>query len=966
MRSKFLVSVLFAGFLAAAGAITLERAEAESRQLQAVVRKIAAIGSAGDGGDAEHPAEALGTGHRAEDAFVHASAAASVPDASGHAQGSHKPEASLLAALASGAEDEHLSAPHDRTGPPMGRARNPKISGHSLTAVRVRQLSHSLRVVFFLDEPVPYVVRRNAVTGRAFIDLANVRIESFDSELNDIADSRLSGIWLIDAGPEAARIELRLGAGEIQIEDFALFEPPAIVLDIFRPGDEYTELPREFERRSSPSTDISHSALPPELLGPSVQIAAPPTPLTSAEPQAADADEKGEILFAMRADFEGFPIDEIHVRSLGASGVLQFFFRRRWGSAFSAGIQYLEHSPGAPDALHVLYLVAESRYQLSRGSNARNSADAQNFYRQALFSAESPGLAAFARRRLAQMKYASGQYLEALYYLDRIPIDTEHPRLAKEVRTERARVIAELRSEDEAIATLREIFPVRDAEWVDFGGATLEGKLLLSSGEPEQAWEAMQIASAIDAEWWQRDIDSAQIFGKTARDMGELDRAIEAYDYAVYSFMRRMNDRPSLFMEYADLLRRYRDRALLEGRHDDAAEYDEEARIWYRRLLHLGRDGEPATPEAREARAQLARYHALAMSEGEASYALYFMGRGEIHDAMEQLITAKRRAVSSGEGGEALAYAAGEILDPYLKWANDRGLWHETLVAWGNFGEFLKAGPARNATRISLAKAMTEVDMNEEALEIVEGLLAQTSYGSGAATDALRIQRAAILNRVGRGVEVIAELEKFAQSESITSARVDAMRALAQVYNHNDLPIQAAQMFEKIGRTNELPSVERGNAWLTAGRLYLDQGLPRQSVEVGLRAIVYEEDQDENTGIKAWDKALSGRLKMMLGRSFFALEEYRRAIVLFEDYLARGGLSGGERGLAHYLLGLSRSYVEDPASARASLSASRRDTDVPKVWRDASAEILARLDYDSAKRFDALFGETNRNSGDRN
>jgi len=871
---------------------------------------------------------------------------------------------SLLAALAPDEPQDHSAIHADEV------SHTSPVHGNSLTGIRVRPLSHSLRVVLFFESPVPYVVRKNPDTGRVTIDMVNVRIESFESELNALTDSRLKGIWMIDAGPEISRLELRLGDGDIEVEDFALFDPPALVLDIFRLGDEFTELPREFRRPNEPVINSSHSALPPGLVGPSTPLEDAPQPMTApnhahdshdshsaghSDHDAPHEDNAGDIVFAMREDYEGFPIDRIQVYSPEARSVLRSFLGRRWGTAFSSGLQYLEHDPGAGDAIHVLYLMAESRFQLSRDSTARNSVDAQNFYRQALLAVDSPDLTAFARRRLSFMQYTSGQYLEALYYIDQIPEDPSHPRIAQELRVERARVLEKLRSSEEVLTEIRDIFPARDALWVELGGATLEGRVLFSSGELEQAWEVMQHASAFDSLWWQRDIDSAEVFGRTARDMGDLEQALETYDYAVYSFMKYMNDRPEIFIDYADRLRRFRDRALLEGRHDDAAELDEEARIWYRRLLHIGRDGKRMDGIARIAQLQIARGHASATVDGETGYALYFLGRGEIHAAMEQLAIAKRKAAVSGDGDEALSYAASEILEPYLAWANEHELWHMSLVAWGKFGKFLNEGPARTATRLDLAKAMAELDMNSEALAIINGLLTDTSESRLASSEALRIQRANILNDMGRGLETLTELETLAERDSITSARVDATRTLARVYSSNEMPIQAAQTYELLARTNQIPSAERGAAWLSAGRLYLDQGLPRQTIEVGLRAIVYQEEQLEFSGNAAWDEKTDNRITLMLGRAFFELGDYRRATVLLEDYAARDGIGGGDLGLANYLLGISRSNIEDPARARDLLSASQRVSGIPKVWRSASSELLARLDYDPAERFEALF-----------
>ncbi len=150
---------------------------------------------------------------------------------------------------------------------------------------------------------------------------------------------------------------------------------------------------------------------------------------------------------------------------------------------------------------------------------------------------------------------------------------------------------------------------------------------------------------------------------------------------------------------------------------------------------------------------------------------------------------------------------------------------------------------------------------------------------------------------------------------------------------------------------------ERGEAWLNAGRLYLDHGLPGQAVEVGLRAVVFEEEQRENIGVDAWDDRTAGNLRLLLGRAFFKLGHYRRATILLEDYVAREGVTPAERGMGNYFLGLAQREYENTGRARASLSAARRDMKVPKIWRDASAEILARLDYDPVERFDALFSE---------
>ncbi|MCH8333552.1 ATP-dependent Clp protease ATP-binding subunit, partial [Candidatus Sumerlaeota bacterium] len=480
--------------------------------------------------------------------------------------------------------------------------------------------------------------------------------------------------------------------------------------------------------------------------------------------------------------------------------------------------------------------------------------------------------------------------------------------------------------------------------------AELKGMILQSLGRDQDAWEAYQRATEIDPLWWRRDAGRAESYARAADKTGEMAQAERAYFFAVHSFEEKVWTMPGMFLSYADLLRRLGDGARRRGMTDEALAFDRDARHWYRRILGLLGEESSESALRSEAQRRLREYYGAEIASGKASLGLFHMSRGEVIQAMAQLQGAYEENVLSGAGSAPVREAVNEIVEPYMSWAVRQGLWHEVIGAWELFGRELQESHARNAALSYLATSLSSVGLDARSLLIIEDLL-QKEEGSGIPTkDLLRVRRAEILSRLGRGEEVIEPLKELSERDSITNVRTDALRVLAGVYADMGRNLEAAQALEELASGSDLAADERGNVWARAGNIYLEESMTDHAIEIGLRALILEDEHQGNSSSPLWDVAVGNRLRLMLGRAFYEQGDFERASITLRDYLNRDGLHPGEKGMGGYLLSASQRLRGEVADARTTLENAQSDFSIPEIWRKASAEALATLQWEEARK----------------
>lgn len=890
---------------------------------------------------------------------------------------------------------------------PAGAAPLGQTESEATIGIRIDPYPDTLRVVILLDEATPYVLQIDPARRRATLELIGLEFVYFQSDLNEINDPRVEGIWLASSGPEASILEFRLSRDDIDVDDFSTTDPPAIILEFFtpdmgenfRPGRSFSF--RIATRTPQAQSDAGHeatvasadnpaggpvfsSSLPDmfgnagisdvtDTHGAAAHVAESHGVQThvaeshgsehaSAEGHIVSAVEDARIdefqirrasasVFGAIDRYNGFPIHEIEMETAGGEAILAYFKNLQWGNVLTEGLRLLDTNPETVDLSNLLYLLAEARSRIGAGKDSDIVLDHINFYEQALFHGANPRLSAFAHARLLQLNLKAGRPSEALYHLNAsMPGATGTGRIR--LRAQRVKILDAISRTDEALELADSLMRENIDLEIRLDLAAFQARQALGEMDYAKAWKILNDpnlkdtspGALTDFQWWQMSPEDAELYGSVADKMGELETARQAYRYAAYTFEDLAWDRPGMYLAYADLLRRMSREALNAGDSERADKLDEEAYHWYLRILGLV---EPSDTDAQynleEAKQALRDRYSVEITTGSASFALYHLSHGEIEDAMRQLRKAQQQSILTASSSEPLTYAINQILEPYMRRSFGAGDWHDVLAAWKSFGAYLEEGESLNACRGYIARAMAEIGLNSEALILFESLL-ELEEGSGIPTrDVLFVWKAKLLNRMGRGEEAIEELEVLARSKSLANIGARAAQALAEIYESSGKTLLAAQAQERIARDAELDARERGNAWLKAGDLYLGEGLPHQAQEIMRRALIFEAEYAGRAEAPPWPVNISKRIRMTLARAFAEQNDYKRSAMTLENYLAQAGLTPEERGLGNYMLGESRRQMGRPDAARTAYESAINDDEIPEVWRKASTEALRAM-----------------------
>lgn len=842
------------------------------------------------------------------------------------------------------------------TSAPLGAAASePDASAAKLKSIRVQPHANVIRVVLVLSKPAAYVLTLNPTEGRGYVDLINVRVDFFQSELNEIEDSRLAGIRLVSQRAEGARLEFLFASATISVDDFALNEPPAIILDFFDPKADSTYLPGGGLRATTSTGNARAGSSPSPALpaewGGEIRRASTPKAVTAEATPQEPTQEAAPALSARSLgptarEYQGFPIDEISV-SKDAEEFHELFLNRQWATALASGLNYLEKHPGAKDLPGVLYLLAEARYQSGGAAGDGSLRDPINFYEQALRVRSSGNLGSFAHQRLAQLLTQAGMPNEALPHLEAAFAATQGA-AQKRVKMQMAKALAACGRNAEALKAARQLQSDAPDERSRVEMAALEASLLQDSNDLEGAWSAFQKAAAIDPDWVKLNPEYAERFARAADQKGERALAKKVYAAAVYNSTNQAWERPGLYLGYADLLRRLAVTAREQGFGDKADAYEHEADEWYSRVLSIVDPSNPQlAPDLVKAKQALRESHASEITQGAAGYALFLEGRGDIYGAMYQLQKAYEQSYLTGSGTAPLKPAALVILEPYMSWAIRLGNWHEVLAAWQNFGGMLGEGPPRNRCLGYVAKALSGLGLYPDALKMFDVLLAQPKDSGGLTEDLLFEWKAEVLCQLGRGKEAIGRLESLRRKDTITNIRANALRVLADIYEKSGEKLEAAQASEALANGTDLSPDERGKAWDRAASLYLEEEMPTQTIDIGLRALRYEAEQSQNKTGTPWDPSVTVGLRHSLARAYYATNKFEEAAATLQSYLALKGLSADERGFGQFLLGECWRQLGVTADAQTAYQTAQADKSLPELWRKAAGEALASMEWEA-------------------
>lgn len=818
----------------------------------------------------------------------------------------------------------------------------------NVIGVRIHPFADLLRVVLLLDRPATYTLYDPLELERIKVSLLRCDIAYFPSELNRINDPRLTGIFLLSHEGDGLDFEFRLPSKEILIDDFELRDPPALVLDFYLDDAERVPLPVSPEFASpkpslpavwavkidSPETrdPLSGTSSVVAKLKPLDHHSEKAAPRAHA-PSAEDAKPRAH-------EYDDFPIDQVEFTSAVFKPVLAAFTNHQWASALSEGLKRLEAHPDTSDLAQLLILLAEARYQVGRNGGKEGLADQINFYEQALRVTPAGGLRNFAHRRLASLLAEAGRPDEAVPHLE-AAFSMAGREAQETLKRDLALGMAATGREAEALHFARELKNETSNPTLKIEMLAIEGKVHQRLGRDADAWKKFQEARGIEANWMLRDGENALSYARAADAMGEINEARRVLAHAVYEGTDYTWTQPAIYLAYADLLRRLAGQARTGGFDERALALEREADMWYTRVLSIADPRDERTlPDLQAARRALRESNAEAIARGAAGYAQFLEGRGQIGDAMDQLRNAYLQSSLSASGKAPLRQAVESILEPYMSWALRQERWPDVIAAWQSFGSELGDARARDNCLGYVAKSLAELGLQDQALEILNGLL--TGSSDSPTQDVLVVWRAEVLNKLGRGREAIEELEHIRSKPTLTRTRITALEALADIRRREGDELEAAQVLEELASASDLAPDKRGEAWVEAARLYLHESMPRQAIEIGLRALYFE--NEFTNGRAPWSDTTMIRVRGLLARAYHEAGRYEEAALTLQHYLAFTSLSPSERGFGQYLLGEARRNSGDREGAKLAYETAQADGSLPEVWRKAALDAVRALE----------------------
>jgi tetratricopeptide (TPR) repeat protein len=201
---------------------------------------------------------------------------------------------------------------------------------------------------------------------------------------------------------------------------------------------------------------------------------------------------------------------------------------------------------------------------------------------------------------------------------------------------------------------------------------------------------------------------------------------------------------------------------------------------------------------------------------------------------------------------------------------------------------------------------------------------------------------------MGEPAEALKTLETVRQGGGDAGYRAEAGQLLARGYERTGPALRAAQAWQALA---EAPGVEAptvGRALARAGEIFLNEAMPEQALEAGLRALILESQLGAEPDKAGWGGETGDALRLVLARAYAARGDWTRAVVTMQDYLARAGVQGEQRvGALRELADYQEAHGRR-SQALATLKSVGDEADAAPVVRRAADQTIKILQWDQA------------------
>lgn len=822
-------------------------------------------------------------------------------------------------------------------------------SAHVLRDVRIRQLPDVLRVILVFDRTAPYVVRRDDQQPRVWLDLINTRVEFLAPELSRILDDRLAGIWLRRQSEAMATLEFRFYSAKTKIEDFSLADPPVVVIDIARedqpeyrvkPAPAQSASPHVYAAPGGPIVSARWLDLPETA---TVKIAATP-PSAAAETKTANqptsdalavtAAAVKEEVHPIQVDYDYFPVHTIEVGTQLGQESLKMFLDRRWGTAMNGeggvlnkGLHYLESNPVSKESVAILHMMAEARFQLGAKSKPRPLTDMINFYEQAVRAGDGGELGAFGHWRLGQLYREISNDQVAIEHL-REAMKSPEPVVRRRASLLAARAMIAQRHYGDALGLLDTLDPKLIDDPTRLQIDLCRGMALVGAGRHEAAWKAFDDASKLDGQWMHREADALESLIEASLKTGRLAEAGKYIEFTNDVFGNDRDDRRMrLLLLYAEVL-------AARGDQKNAIEAYNEC------LVHLGQ-----SPKGAEVQKRLLAMHPEAVVRGETNYCELLWRHGDVREAMTELDRAWKQCLREGIDTRGLESAARSILPAFMELAMRTGHPYDAMQGWRLFGHTVTANEDRQRCFRSLVDSLEQLGLYFEALRTIKIMEDDGAPLSGPAAWRMKIQAARINYRMGDYVMTISRLEDVLGEPLGDDPRRAAYEYLARSYAATDRPLDAAQAWQLLASTPGLDSDLLAASLTESGRLFLEAGMPMQTIELSLKGLVHEKQSTE-AGREPWPEKISIDLRLMLARAYRESGDITRAMIAGEDLLGRDDLPSDVSAQARLMMASCRQRLNQTREALDDYEAVAKDPNTPAPWRQYAQVVVNSIRWD--------------------
>lgn len=873
---------------------------------------------------------------------------------------------------------------------------------HTLKAVRLRPTADAFRLIFIFDRPAPYTLREELAGQRATLEFMNAALASLPAELSRVKDPRLTGVWLKQQDSGLVTLELRFPTAAIRLDHFAMDDPAAVVIDIFRtdgdaaiitsapeettltpqaeaaspaplPAETPAQLPHptpalppaEATPAADPALPPAVPALPPSALPrpalppgmvtgshgsalpsaaaplPAVPAAHASAPVATAKVQIAapHADEhpiqrtpgalrRGEAE-PLDADYEFFPLSALRLTSPGPKAIRDAFLERRWATVVNSGLMYLQNNKMDQETAAVLYLMAEARWQLSRGRGDESLADMVNWFQQARSVDPSGDLGAFAAWRQAQAAMFIDDFDTALARATDAASSSAEA-IRKQSMLMRIACLERMRRYPQALQLIAQAGAQTSSTAQRASLLVKEGTMRTGMGDYAGAWEAYKRATEIDPKWISLDMEGGKSFARTALETNHLTDARIAVEFIIDSFSSD-EEKVRLLLLYAEILVRQGDLRTAED-------------IYYTMLRNIER-----TAKGAEVRKKMLSLYPNEMLDGQGRYCTLLAREGKVAEAMSELNKAYNTYLREGGPVDRLDPAMQVVVPLYMEYAMAHRNPYEVVKIWKYFGHSAaKNEPLRRRCLAPLADALEALDLNKEALQIVSELREDRPTSGTASPLDLAIQDARLRLKNGSPERAAQLLEDLQTMDGGPDRQAAIGELLVEAYQKANRPLEAAQALQALAEAPGVAPARRSEALLQAGEIFLERKMPAQTVELGLKCLLREKQELEKAQAQEGDPpdpVRANALRLLLARAYQASGDMARERVVLEDFLARPGITPEQKTRAEIMLSDNQRLSGQLDDVERLYQAVKGDAAADADWRKAADQMQRMLDW---------------------